>query len=154
MNPQQAPRIRKGKAPNIFKRDWEEGHDPLKPYIEVKDENGNIQRKKPEGKAYNVCDMDDDELGDFLGEEEKKALAIARQQQKESKGRDICKEMQDKKDKEEKDRVEKLSVLSLRNQILEDHARQKEKEFADYKQETDTKIEKLASLLQQLVRRS
>lgn len=150
----QAPRIRQGKKPNIFKRDWEEGHDPLKPYIEVKDEDGNIiERKTPKGKVYNVCDMDDDELDDFLGEEEKKALVVARQQQKESKGRDICKEIQEKKEKEEQDRIEKLKILEEREKIWVEYSKQQEKEFADYKQETDKKIEKLANLISQLLKK-
>ena len=47
-------KIRQGKGTYIFKKDWEDGHDPLKPYIEVKDDDGNLIRKKPISKSYNV----------------------------------------------------------------------------------------------------
>jgi DNA anti-recombination protein RmuC len=148
---QSQPRIRQGKAPNLFKRFWEEGHDPLKPYIEETDAEGNVTRKKPEAKSFNVCDMEDDELGDFLGEEERQALAVARKQQKETKGRDICREVQEAKEREEKEAKERLEALTQRNQILEEHARQQEKALNDYKAQTEKKIDKLASLIAQLL---
>jgi len=44
-----------------------------------------------------------------------------------------------------------LDVLTQRNQVLEAHARQQEKALADYKTQTDTRIEKMASLLAQLI---
>ena len=137
---QQEVRTRQGKD-NIFKKDWEEGHDPLKPLIEV-------TQKRPVGKSYNVCEMRDEELGDFLGEDEKKALKEARKQRKETAGRDICKEYHDKKKKDDQVSVD---TLTERNQVLEAHARQQEKAFTDYKKDTDKKIEKLASLLSQMM---
>ena len=148
MDTKQEIRIRQGNGHYIFKKDWEEGHDPLKPHKEVKDDDGKITRKTPVSKSYNVCDMTDEELGDFLGEEEKKALAIARKQRKESEGRDLCKEYHEKKKKDEQ---ENIDILTERNQVLEAHARQQEKAFTDYKKDTDKKIEKLASLIGQLM---
>jgi hypothetical protein len=85
--------------------------------------------------------------------------------------RDRCKEMREENEREEKDRINKLLVLEQRNQILEEHARaseerinSKEKEFAEYirradelhnnyKIETDAKIEKLAGLIAQLLKK-
>ena len=147
MNPQEV-RTRQGNGHYIFKKDWEEGHDPLKPHIEVKDADGKVTHKRPVGKSYNVCEMRDEELGDFLGEDEKKALKEARKQRKETAGRDICKEYHDKKKKDDQVSVD---TLTERNQVLEAHARQQEKAFTDYKKDTDKKIEKLASLIGQLM---
>ena len=44
-----------------------------------------------------------------------------------------------------------IDTLTQRNQVLEAHARQQEKAFTDYKKDTDKKIEKLASLIGQLM---
>jgi hypothetical protein len=68
MNNKQEIRIRQGKGPYIFEKDWEKGHDPLKPYIKSKDADGNVTKKTPIGKCYNVCGMKEGNLGDLLGE--------------------------------------------------------------------------------------
>jgi hypothetical protein len=44
-----------------------------------------------------------------------------------------------------------IDTLTQRNEVLEAHARQQEKAFTDYKKDTDKKIEKLASLIGQLM---
>ena len=149
-------RTRQGKKQYIFEKDWEEGYDPLKPYIEMKDADGKVTQKRPASKSYNVCDMKDEELDDFLGEEEKKSLKEARRQLKESKGRDLCKEYHEKKKKDEQ---ENMNILEKRNQILEDHARQLEeeirlnkKDFADYKKLSEQRFEKLTNLFLTLSR--
>ena len=148
MTPQQEVRIRQGNGHYIFQKDWEDGHDPLKSHIEIKDDDGKITRKTPVSKSYNVCDMTDEELGDFLGEEEKKALAIARKQRKESDGRDLCKEYHEKKKKDEQDNMD---TLQERNKVLEAHARQLEQDFADYKITTEERFNKLATMIQSLL---
>lgn len=135
-------RIRQGKE-NPFKKDWEEGYDPLKPYIEMKDVDGKVKQKRPISKSYNVCDMKDEELDDFLGEEEKKSLKEARRQLNESKGRDMCKEYHDKKKKDEQ---ENMDILKERNEVLESHSRQLEKAFTDYKKLSEQRFEKLTNL--------
>ena len=143
-------KIRQGKKEYIFKKDWEEGNDPSKPYIEIKDADGKVKQRRPVSKAYNICDMKDEDLDDFLGEDEKKALKEARRQRKESQGRDICKEYHEKKKKDDQKRVD---ILEERNKILEENAIQIEDKFTTYKSQTDAKIEKLASLLQQLLKK-
>ena len=65
--------------------------------------------------------------------------------------RDICKEMWDGKERKEKEAKERMDTLGKRNEVLEAHARQQEKIFSDYKKDTDKKIEKLASLIGQLM---
>jgi hypothetical protein len=146
MNPPQEVRIRQGKD-NAFKKDWEDGYDPLKPFIEVKDKDGKVIQKRPVSKSYNVRDMKDEELGDFLGEDEKKALKEARRQWKESKGRDLCKEYHEKRKKDEQEK----ETLQERNQLLEAHARQLEQDFNDYKVTTEARFDKLATMLQSLL---
>ena len=44
-----------------------------------------------------------------------------------------------------------IDVLTERNKVLETHARQQEKALADYKAQTDARMEKMASLLSQLI---
>jgi hypothetical protein len=44
-----------------------------------------------------------------------------------------------------------IDTLTQRNEVLEAHARQQEKIFTEYKKDTDKKIEKLASLIGQLL---
>ena len=139
----QPPRFRQGK-PHAFKQFWDEGHDPLKPCIETKDEKGNVVQKNPIGRAINVCDMADEDLADFLGEEERKALVIARQQQKESKGRDMCKEYHEKKEKEKQ---EEINVLQERNKVLETWARDQEAK----QKKMEERMEKMASRIAQLM---
>ena len=112
----QEVKIRQGKGTYIFKKDWEEGHDPSKPYIEVKDDDGNLIKKKPISKSYNVYDMKEEDLNDFLGEDEKKAFKEARKQRKEIGNRDICKEYHEKKKKNEDDKIkEKDNIIEAQN---------------------------------------
>lgn len=147
MEPPIQGRMRQGKGPYLFKKDWEDGHDPLKPHIETIDEKGEVTKKKPVSKAYNVLDMTDDELGDFLGEEERKALKLARQQRKDTAGRDLCKEAQEKKEKD-------ADTLQQRNQVLESWARQQEAKVKDQEdkiKKLEANLEKVAGLLSQLI---
>lgn len=137
---QKQGRVREGKGPYLFQKDWEDGYDPSKPTIETKDKDGKTLHKKPTGKAYSVLDMTDEELGDFLGEEERKALKVARQQRKEFAGRDMCKEAQEAKERE-------TETLKERNRVLEQWAR--EQEAKQKKMEKD--MEKMANLLAQLL---
>lgn len=141
MQCQEQGRIRQGNGTYLFQKDWEDGHDPLKPNIETTDEKGNITERVPKSRVYNILDMKDDELGDFLGEDEMKALQVARQQRKESQGRDLCKEMAEKKQKE----VETLQQL---NQILE----LKVKDQEDKINRLEKNLEKVASLIAQLAK--
>lgn len=98
----------------------------------MKDTDGKVTQKRPASKSYNVCDMKDEELDDFLGEEEKKSLKEARRQLKESKGRDMCKEYHEKKKKDEQEKVSSL-----------------QKEFDDYRKLSEARFDKLAELFTQ-----
>ena len=60
---------------------------------------------------------------------------------------DRCKEMREKKLKDEQ---KQLEVLSQRNQILEQHARGLEIELKDYKTQTEERFNKLAILIASL----
>jgi hypothetical protein len=60
---------------------------------------------------------------------------------------DRCKEMREKKQKDEQ---KQLEVLSQRNQILEQHARGLEIELKDYKTQTEERFNKLATLIASL----
>ena len=145
--PPPPPPMRQGKGPNVFKKYWDKGHDPSKPYKETKDKDGNIVRTKPTSHTFSICEMADEELGDFLNEDEMKALRVARKQRKESEGRDICEEMRCCKEKEEKEAKERVETLTQRNKLLEEHARQQEAKHK--KMEKD--LDKLASLVAQLM---
>lgn len=132
--------MRQGKSPYLFSKDWEDGYDPLKPTIETTDEKGKIVHKRPTGRVYSVLDMTDEELGDFLGEEERKALQVARQQRKEFARRDVCKEMCEAKERE-------AETLKERNKVLEQWAREQEAK----QKKMEERMEKMASLLSQLL---
>ncbi len=66
---------------------------------------------------------------------------------------DWCKIEREKKEKEEKEKEEKIKILEERNKILEEHARQQEKALSSLTIDTNTKIEKLAGLIQQLLKK-
>lgn len=132
---------------NVFKKDWEKGHNPSQPIIEVEEKDGTITRKKPTGRVYNVCDMKDEELGDFLGEDERRALEIGRKQRAESTGRDLCKEFHDKKGAEETEKQKRVEVLEQREKVWVEYSRQQEEEMRKMKKD----MEKMAGLLSQLI---
>ena len=120
-------RIRQGKGPYPFEMDE--------------------KKEKAIPRQYNILDMCDEELGDFLNEEVRKALKVARQQRKVTAGRDLCKEMCEAKERESE-------TLKQRNNVLEAWARQqeekvKEQEVKQRKLEKD--IQKMASLISQLM---
>lgn len=113
--------IRQGKS-NIFKKDWDKGHDPLKPYIEEEDEKGNKIKRNPTSKTYNIYDMKIKDLDDFLGDEEKAAMEAAIKHKKEYGNRDLCKEKQDEKDniiKQQQTEIDSLKdILFQHNELL------------------------------------
>lgn len=109
--------------------------------------NIRIRQGKPgmKMKDCHTCDMKDEDIDDdFLGEEERKALKMARKQRKENKDRDLCKEA---KDKEESEKQQKMDTLAQRNQLLEAWARDQEAK----QKKMDERMEKMAGLLQQLI---
>ena len=72
--------------------------------------------------------------------------------------RDRIKEIQEAKEREqrakeaeEKAKAERLAVLEARETVWVADARAKEKEFADYKAKTEERLNKMASLIQQLL---
>jgi len=87
-----------------------------------------------------LLDKTDEELGDFIGDEERKGLEYARKHREETKGRDMCKEHRERKEKE-------AETLTKRNEVLEDHARDLEKQFNDYKATTEQRFDKIAQML-------
>lgn len=106
------------------------------------------KKEKAVPRQYNILDMTDEELGDFLGEEERKALKVARQQRKETAGRDICKEMCKAKEQE-------TQTLKERNNVLEAWAREQEakvKEQEERLKKAEANLEKVASLLSQMMK--
>lgn len=114
--------FKNGCCSNPFKKDWEEGHDPLKPYIEKEDDKGEKIKIKPCSKHYDLVEMKDDEIGEFLNEEEKKYIKMLKKQRKEIGNRDLCKEKQEEKDELIKSQTEKIaalqSVVIQQNQVL------------------------------------
>lgn len=156
---QTTKQIRQGKS-NIFQKDWDKNHDPLKPYIEEKDEEGKIVKRNPTSKSYNIYEMKYEDLDDFLGEEEKAAMKAALKHKREYGNRDVCKEKREELERLERERTERISILEQREAIWLEDAKNKEKEFAQYKSDTDAmladqgrKIEKLASLVAQLLKK-
>lgn len=116
------------------------------------------KKEKAIPKTFNILDMKDEDLGDFLGEDERKALKVAREQRELTKGRDLCKEIREKEEQEKKLIIEEANTVKIRSQILEEQARKQEKDFYEYKQQTELallrsneKIEKLAYILSQLL---
>lgn len=110
-----------GCCQNPFKKDWEEGHDPLKPYIEKEDDKGEKIKLKPCSKLYDLVEMKDDEIGDFLNEEEKKYIKMLKKQRKEIGNRDLCKEKQEEKDniiKQQQDKINNLELILLEHNNL------------------------------------
>jgi len=87
-----------------------------------------------------LLDKTDEELGDFIGDEERKGLEYARKHREETKGRDMCKEHRERKEKE-------AETLTKRNEVLEAWAR--DVEAKQKKMEKD--MEKMANLLAQLL---
>lgn len=66
--------------------------------------------------------------------------------------RDICKEMREAEEAKKKQKEEEMETLKQRNQILETHARRLEADFNDYQASTEAKLEKLASIIQSLIK--
>jgi hypothetical protein len=64
---------------------------------------------------------------------------------------DWCKKMREEKEAEENAKAERLAVLEAREAVWLADARAKEKEFADYKAKTEERLNKLASLVSQLL---
>jgi len=87
-----------------------------------------------------LLDKTDEELGDFIGDEERKGLEYARKHREQAKGRDMCKEHRERKEKE-------AETLTKRNEVLEAWAR--DVEAKQKKMEKD--MEKMANLLAQLL---
>lgn len=64
---------------------------------------------------------------------------------------DWCKKMREEKEREEKEKEEQQKILQERNLILEQHARQLETDFNDYKDQTDRRMTQLAELVRELL---
>ena len=144
--------IRTGKCSNPFKSLYEQGHDPLSPFIEFKcPDTGAIKRKAPESKSCYITDLTDKEIGDYLTKDELKQARQYAKERKENEGRDICKEKREEKEREEKAKEDRLAVLEAREAVWLQDAKQKEREFADYKAKTEERLNKLASLVSQLL---
>lgn len=156
---QTSTRTRQGKS-NIFKKDWDKGHDPLKAYIEEEDSEGKIVKRNPVSKTYNIYEMKYEDLDDFLGDDEKAAMESALKHKRECGHKDICREKREELENIEKERIKRISILEEREKIWLQDAKNKEKEFAQYKSDTDAmladqsrKIEKLATLVAQLLKK-
>lgn len=110
-----------------------------------------------EMKATLIADMSKEERKEFfapfgkMGDEMMKEI-----NQREDEGlysrcpkTDLCTKA---REEEEAKKRQDVDTLQKRNQILEQQARNQESEFNSYKQETNNKIDKLASLLAQLLK--
>ncbi len=64
---------------------------------------------------------------------------------------DWCKVEREAKEKEEKATAARLKVLEEREEIWLRDAKQKEKEFAEYKEKTDERMSQLAELIRELI---
>lgn len=132
-----------GCCPNPFKKDWEEGHDPLKPYIEKEDDKGEKIKIKPCSKLYDLVEMKDDEIGDFLNEEEKKYIKMLRKQRKEIGNRDLCKEKQEEKEKE----LQRISELMSKKDDIIDQQNQKINQLQDIIYQHNELLKKISERL-------
>jgi hypothetical protein len=65
---------------------------------------------------------------------------------------DWCRLWRENKERKENEKAERLATLEAREAVLVEHARHQEKAFNEYKALTDSKIEKLANLLSQLIK--
>jgi transcriptional regulator with GAF, ATPase, and Fis domain len=63
---------------------------------------------------------------------------------------DRCKEECEKKEKEEAQKKQMLETLAQRNELLEKHARKLETDFQDYKNQSEERFNKLATLIASL----
>ena len=128
---------------NPFKKYYEEGHNPMCEYIETKcPETGKSIKRKPKSQCFNVEEMTDDELGDFLSPEEKRILRNTVR----VKG-DGCAEYWKKHEEEKKKKEERLDVLEAREKVWVDYSRQQEEKV----KKMENSIEKLASIVSQLL---
>ena len=109
-----------------------------------KDEKMRVRQGKDKERRFKedvyLLDKTDEELGDFIGDEERKGLEYARKHREQAKGRDMCKEHRERKEKE-------AETLTKRNEVLEAWAR--DVEAKQKKMEKD--MEKMASLIAQLM---
>jgi|LauGreDrversion4_2_1035121.scaffolds.fasta_scaffold241930_1 hypothetical protein len=144
---------------NPFKRFYEEGHNPQCEFVEFKCPNtGKITRRTPESKAIRLANLSDEELNDYLSPEHLKQMRQEEEERKKYEGRDLAKDICEAREKEEKNKEDRLAkseaslkALEEREKILIEYSRQQEKEFADYKTKTDEQLNKLTSLIQQLM---
>ena len=132
-----------GCCPNPFKKDWEQGHDPLKPHIETENDKGEKINIKPCSKLYDLVEMKDDEIGDFLNEEEKKYIKILRKQRKEIGNRDLCKEKQEEKDRE----VMKIKELMTQKDEIIDQQNKKINELQNVLVQHNTLLSQIVAKL-------
>lgn len=147
--------VEAGKCCNPFKKYYEKGHDPLLPYIEFTCPiTGKTKRKAPESKSYYITDLTDKEIGNYLSPAQLKCVREQAKEREKIGKRDVCKEMRESKEAEEKDRVSRLEVLEERETVWLQQAKEQEdkvKRLEAFKELTSVKMEKLASLIAQLI---
>ena len=121
----------------------------------LKDEEEEKVKEEKHSKSCSkhITELSEEEREKVLGKDEK-ARASYERCMKEGLyhcKRDRCKEMREKREKEEKEREEALCCLREREKIWEADAKQKEEEFAAYKEMTDRRLEQIVGLVKGLL---